>query len=605
MPEQSVKIVETLSKAGSIAVVGGSNDWRRPSFYVMKYLQKQGYRIIPINPRLAGQKILGEKVYAKICDVPFSIDIVDVFRPRDECVEIAEAAVDKGASCLWMQIGIENEKAARIAESAGLTVIMNRCPKIEHSRLSGLLGNGGFVSGLLSARRQTVPLPPEPRRNGGYVESNKPETLAVHAGTRPDAATGARITPLYQTAAFIFDNADHAASLYDLQEPGNVYGRLSNPTTAALEQKIASLDGALGACCVASGHAAQLIALYPLMAPGRRVVASKQLYGGSITQFTQSFKNFGWEAELVDINNHEEIKKAISEPNVAALFAESLANPDGTISDIEALAKLTREQKIPLIIDNTMATSVMCKPGNFGADIVLYSTTKFMSGHGNALGGCVVDMGSFDWKNSRHSSLLIEPNEAYHGIRFAETFGKLSYITYCHASVLRDLGPTMAPMNAFLTLTGLETLPLRMRQHNENAEKVAQFLRNHNGVTKVSWAGFTDSTHHELGKKYLTGGFGSVFTFVVKAGYEAGQQLVENCNLLSHLANIGDTRSLIIHPASTTHRQLTESQKKQAGIEPGKIRLSIGIEHADDIIADLAGALDLVLRVDSKQHIKI
>ena len=594
MPDDNLKIVEALSTAKSIAVVGASDDWRRPSFYVMKYLQKQGYRIAPINPRLAGKLILGETVYKKISEVPFPVDIVDVFRPPHECLEIAKNAIGIGASCLWMQIGICCEEAASIAEAAGLTVIMNRCPKIEHSRLSGLLGNGGFVSGLLSARRQTVPNPPRPLRNGGYIESNNPETLAVHAGTRPDGATGARITPLYQTASFTFDDADHAASLYDLQEPGNVYGRLSNPTTAALEQKIASLDGALGACCVASGHAAQLVALYPLMAPGRKIVASKQLYGGSITQFTQTFENFGWEAELVDIHDLKAVGRAISEPEVAVLFAESLANPDGTCTDIEALSKLAHGAQIPLLIDNTMATSVMCKPGVFGADVVLYSTTKFMSGHGNALGGAVVDMGSFDWMNARHSSLLTDPNPAYHGIRFAETFGKLSYITYCHASVLRDLGPTMAPMNAFLTLTGIETLPLRMRQHNENAEKVAHFLRDHKAVADVSWAGFSDSPYYERAKKYLTFGAGSVFTFVVKDGYYAGQKLVENCNLLSHLANIGDTRSLIIHPASTTHRQLTDTQREQAGIGAGTIRVSIGIENPNDIIADLDGALKVV-----------
>ncbi len=593
MPDDNLKIVEVLSRAKSIAVVGASDDWKRPSFYVMKYLQKQGYRILPINPRLAGKSILGETVYKKISEVPHPIDIVDVFRPPKECLEIAENAVAIGASCLWMQIGINSEEAASIAEAAGLAVIMNRCPKIEHSRLSGLLGNGGFVSGLLSARRQTVQNPPRPLRNGGYIESNNPETLAVHAGTRPDGATGARITPLYQTASFTFDDADHAASLYDLQEPGNVYGRLSNPTTAALEQKIASLDGALGACCVASGHAAQLVALYPLMAPGRKIVASKQLYGGSITQFTQTFKNFGWEAELVDIHDLNAVERAILEPEVAVLFAESLANPDGTITDIEALSKLANGAQIPLLIDNTMATSVMCKPGVFGADVVLYSTTKFMSGHGNALGGAVVDMGSFDWMSARHSSLLTDPNPAYHGIRFAETFGKLSYITFCHASVLRDLGPTMAPMNAFLTLTGIETLPLRMRQHNENAAKVAHFLRDHKAVADVSWAGFSDSPYYELAKKYLAFGAGSVFTFVVKDGYYAGQKLVENCNLLSHLANIGDTRSLIIHPASTIHRQLTDTQREQAGIGAGTIRVSIGIENPNDIIADLEGALEV------------
>ena len=594
MPDDNLKIVEVLSTAKSIAVVGASDDWKRPSFYVMKYLQKQGYRILPINPRLEGKSILGETVYSKITDVPYPIDIVDVFRPPRECIEIAENAVAIDASCLWMQIGIESEEAALIAEAAGIKVIMNRCPKIEHSRLSGLLGNGGFVSGLLSARRQTVPKPPVPVRNGGYIESKNAETLAVHAGTRPDGATGARITPLYQTASFTFDDADHAASLYDLQEPGNVYGRLSNPTTAALEQKIAALEGALGACCVASGHAAQLVALYPFMAPGRKIVASKQLYGGSITQFTQTFKSFGWEAELVDIHDLEAVKKAISKPEVAVLFSESLSNPDGSITDIEALSKLAKSSQIPLFIDNTMATSVMCKPGVFGADVILYSTTKFMSGHGNALGGAVVDMGSFDWMNARHSSLLSDANPAYHGIRFAETFGKLSYITFCHASVLRDLGPTMAPMNAFLTLTGIETLPLRMRQHNENAAKVAHFLRDHPAVINVSWAGFSDSPHYDRAKKYLDFGAGSVFTFEVKDGYHAGQKLVENCNLLSHLANIGDTRSLIIHPASTIHRQLTDTQREQAGIGAGTIRVSIGIENPDDIIADLEGALKVV-----------
>jgi O-acetylhomoserine (thiol)-lyase len=594
MPDENIKIVEVLSTAKSIAVVGASDDWKRPSFYVMKYLQKHGYHIIPVNPRLRGQSILGETVYKKISEVPYPIDIVDVFRPPEECLEIAKNAVEIGASCLWMQIGIRSEEAASIAAAAGLKVIMNRCPKIEHSRLSGLLGNGGFASGLMSARRQTVPKPPLPLRNGGYIQSNNPETLAVHAGTRPDGATGARITPLYQTASFTFDDTDHAASLYDLQEPGNVYGRLSNPTTAALEQKIASLDGALGACCVASGHAAQLVALYPLMTPGRKIVASKQLYGGSITQFTQTFKSFGWEAELVDIHDLKAVKKAIMKPEVAVLFAESLANPDGTVTDIEALSELAKSARIPLAIDNTMATSVMCKPGVFGADIVLYSTTKFMSGHGNAMGGAIVDVGSFDWMNARHSSLLSDANPAYHGIRFAETFGKLGYITFCHASVLRDLGPTMAPMNAFLTLTGIETLPLRMRQHNENAAKVAYFLRDHPAVINVSWAGFSDSPHYNRAKKYLSFGAGSVFTFEVKDGYQAGKKLVENCNLFSHLANIGDTRSLIIHPASTIHRQLTDTQREQAGIGAGTIRVSVGIENPNDIIADLEGALEVI-----------
>ncbi len=416
----------------------------------------------------------------------------------------------------------------------------------------------------------------------------------MHAGTRPDAGAGARITPIYQTTAFAFDDGDHAASLYNLQEPGNIYGRLSNPTTAALEQKLAALDGGIGACCVASGHAAQLVGLYPLMAPGRKIIASKKLYGGSITQFTRSFTRFGWQAELVDIHDLSAVRQAVSAPEVAVLFAESLANPDGNVCDIRQLADIAHDAGIPLIIDNTMATPVMCQPGGHGADIIIYSTTKFLSGHGNALGGAIIDMGSFDWFSGRGWPALSAPDPAYHGISFAETFGPHGYITYCHASVLRDLGPTLAPMNAFLTLTGLETLPLRMRQHNENAERVALFLSKHKKIAAVSWAGLKESPYHQLAKTYLKGGAGSVFTFTLWGGYAAGQALVESCNLLSHLANIGDTRTLIVHPASTTHRQLTSEQRQAAGVGDGVVRLSVGIEHADDIIADLSAALDLL-----------
>lgn len=589
--DEDYLIAEVLAQTKTIAMVGASANWKRPSFFVMKYLQKHGFRVVPVNPGLAGQTLNGEICYESLSAIPDAIDLVDIFRRSEECPALAEEAAAIGAKSLWLQIGVISEQAQRTAADHGMQFIQDKCPKIEHSRLSGLLGLGGFYSGTLSSHRASHRQPPSPRRNGGLAQSQHIETLSIHAGNRPDAATGSRITPIYQTTAFLFDDCDHASSLYNLQEPGNIYGRLSNPTTAVLEQRLAALDGAVGACCVASGHAAQLVALYPLMAPGKTIIASDKLYGGSITQFTRTFTQFGWQANLVNIHDLDAVHKAVSKEDVAVLFAESLANPDGNVSDIEKLAAIAHNAGIPLIIDNTMATPVMCQPGKFGADIIVYSTTKFLSGHGNALGGAVVDMGSFDWLRSANYPSLSAPDPAYHGITFAETFGKHGFITYCHASVLRDLGPTLSPMNAFLTLTGLETLPLRMRQHNENAEKVANFLNQHEKIAQVSWAGLSSSPYYSLAKKYLQHGAGSVFTVSLKGGYEAGIQLVENCNLISHLANIGDTRTLIVHPASTTHRQLTSDQREAAGVGDSIVRLSIGIEHADDIIADLDGAL--------------
>jgi len=589
--DEDYLIAEVLGQTKTIAMVGASANWKRPSFFVMKYLQKNGFRVIPVNPGLAGQTLNGEICYESLSAIPDSIDLVDVFRRSEECPALAEEAVAIGAKSLWLQIGVTSDQAQKIASDNGMQFIQDKCPKIEHSRLSGLLGLGGFYSGTLSSHRASNRQPPSPRRNGGLTQSHHLETLSIHAGNRPDAATGSRIPPIYQTTAFAFDDCDHASSLYNLQEPGNIYGRLSNPTTAVLEQRLAALDGAVGACCVASGHAAQLVALYPLMAPGKTIVASDKLYGGSITQFTRTFNQFGWRANLVNIHDLDAVNEAVSKKNVAVLFAESLANPDGNVSDIDKLAKIAHDAGIPLIIDNTMATPVMCQPGKFGADIIVYSTTKFLSGHGNALGGAVVDMGTFDWLNCAKYPSLSAPDPAYHGITFAETFGKHGFITYCHASVLRDLGPTLSPMNAFLTLTGLETLPLRMRQHNENAAKVAHFLNQHEKISNVSWAGLSSSPYYSLAKKYLQNGAGSVFTVSLKGGYEAGIKLVENCNLISHLANIGDTRTLIVHPASTTHRQLTSEQREAAGVGDNIVRLSIGIEHADDIIADLYGAL--------------
>ena len=584
------QIAAILQQTKTIAVIGASDNWKRPSFYVMKYLLSQGYQIIPVNPRLAGQTILGQTCFESLADIPQQIDMVDIFRPASDCPDIVEQAISIGAKTVWMQIGIVSEVAASRATEAGLDVIMDKCPKIEHTRLSGLLGLGGFASGFLSSLRPAAPPVPPAKRDGGLFFSDKPETLSIHAGARPDAATGARQVPVYHTAAFAFDNTDHAASLYDLQQPGNIYGRLSNPTTAVLEQRLASLDSGIGACCVGSGHAAQMVALYPLMKPQAKIIASTRLYGGSITQFAFSFKKFGWDVAFVDVSDADAVKAACDDPDAALLFTESLANPDGNISDLEMLAEIAHARQLPLVVDNTMATPILCRPKDWGADLVLYSTTKFLAGHGQALGGAVVDTGLYDWSNGRFDSLSM-PDPAYHGISFAETFGPLGYITYCHASVLRDLGPVMSPHNAWLTLLGLETLPLRMRQHMENAEQVALFLSKHPKVETVSWAGLPASPYHGLAKKYLNIGAGSVFTFSVIGGIEAGMKLVEGCNLISHLANIGDTRSLIIHPASTTHRQLTSEQRQKAGLGDSTLRLSVGLEHADDIIHDLDSAL--------------
>ena len=585
-----LKIANILSSVKTIAMVGASNNWKRPSNFVMKYLQKKGYKIIPVNPREAGKKINNELCYASLKDIPINIDMVDVFRKSDECLELAKETIKINAKVFWIQIGIFNSDANELILKNNLECIFNRCPKIEHSRIFGELGSGGFYSKLISSKKNK--LKSRGKNSGNFFKSNNLETLSIHAGTAPDPITGARSFPIYQSTAFAFDDSEHAASLFNLQENGNIYGRLSNPTTAALEQKIAALDNAVGSCCVSSGHAAQLVALYPLLNPGKKIVASSKLYGGSITQFTKTFKSFGWETDLVDITNYEEVKQAIKSKNVRALFAESLSNPEGVVSDITQLSEIAHDEGIPLIIDNTMATQAMCQPANYGADIIIYSTTKFLSGHGNAMGGCVVDTGKFDWANNRGFEKLNEPDASYHGIKFYETFGNLAYINFCHACALRDLGTTMSPFNAYLTLTGIETLNLRMQKHMSNAEKVANFLIKHNKVDTVSWSGFQNNKSHKLAKKYFKFGFGSVFTFSVKSGYDGAKKVVENCNLFSHLANVGDTKSLIIHPASTTHRQLSSEQREISGAGDSVIRVSIGIEHSDDIIKDLKTTLD-------------
>jgi O-acetylhomoserine (thiol)-lyase len=417
------------------------------------------------------------------------------------------------------------------------------------------------------------------------------ETLAVHAGAKPDPTTGARATPIYQTTAFVFEDVDHAASLFNLQTFGNIYSRLTNPTVSVLEERVASLEGGSAGLAVASGHGAQMIAFHTLMEPGDEFIASKKLYGGSITQFGHSFRKMGWTAKMVDPDEPENFKRALSK-KTKAIFVESLANPGGVVVDIEAVAKVAHDVGVPLIVDNTLASPYLCRPVEWGADIVIHSATKFLGGHGNSIAGVIVDGGRFDWAATPGKyPALTEPTESYHGLRFYETFGNFGYAIACRAVGLRDLGPALSPFNAFLVLTGIETLPLRMERHCANAMTVAEFLKGHKKVAWVSYAGLKDDKYHALAKKYLPKGAGAVFTFGVKGGYEAGVKLVENVQIFSHLANIGDTRSLIIHPASTTHRQLTPDQLRAAGAGPDVVRLSVGIETVDDLIADLDQAL--------------
>ena len=425
------------------------------------------------------------------------------------------------------------------------------------------------------------------------MTEQKLETLTIHGGQEPDPTTKARITPIYQTASYVFDDPDHAARLFGLQEFGNIYSRIMNPTNDALEKKIAALEGGVGALGVASGHAAQLIAFHTLMEPGCNIVAAKKLYGGSLNQLGESFRKFGWETRFVDTNDPANVAAAIDD-NTRCVFIESLANPGGVVSDIAAIAEAAHNAGIPLIVDNTMATPALCRPFDHGADIVVHSCTKFLNGHGNAVGGLIVDSGKFDWKASDKFPSLTQPNGSYHDVVLAdalEPIGPIAFITACRVLGLRDLGPAMAPMNAFLALTGMETLALRMERHCSNALTVAKWLQDHPKVAWVSYAGLESDRYKSLADRYIGGKGGAVFTFGLTGGFAAGKALVSRVALFSHLANIGDTRSLIIHPASTTHSQLDEEELVAAGAGPDVVRLSIGIEHVDDIIADLDQAL--------------
>jgi O-acetylhomoserine (thiol)-lyase len=388
----------------------------------------------------------------------------------------------------------------------------------------------------------------------------------------------------------VFDDVEHAASLFGLQAFGNIYTRIGNPTCAVLEERVAALEGGTAGLAVASGHAAQVVVMHALMMPGEEFVASKKLYGGSINQFNHSYKNFGWNVAWADPDDISTFEKAVT-PNTKAIFIESIANPGGVIIDIEAVAKIARKAGVPLIVDNTLATPYLCKPIDYGADIVVHSLTKFLGGHGNSIGGLIVDGGSFNWLQNKRYPMLSEPRPEYSGMVLGETFGNFAFAIACRVLGLRDLGPALSPFNAFLILTGIETLPLRMQRHSDNAQAVAKWLAQRPEVAWVSYPGLASDKYNALAKKYMPKGAGAVFTFGLKGGYDAGVKLVSNVQLFSHLANIGDTRSLIIHPASTTHKQLSDAQKVQAGAGPDVVRLSIGLEDTVDLIADLEQGL--------------
>jgi len=427
--------------------------------------------------------------------------------------------------------------------------------------------------------------------------SDKPsygfETLQVHAGARPDPATGARQTPIYQSTAYVFRDADHAAALFNLQEVGYIYSRLTNPTVSVLAERIATLEGGAGGICCSSGHAAQILALFPLMAPGRNIVASTRLYGGTVTQFSQTIRRFGWSAKFVDFDDLDAVKAAIDD-DTRAIFCESIANPGGYITDLDAIAGIAQAAGLPMIVDNTSATPYLCRPIEHGATLVVHSATKYLTGNGTVTGGAIVDSGTFNWSASGKFPSLSDPEPAYHGLKFHETFGPLAFTFHGIAIGLRDLGMTMNPQGAHYTLMGIETLSLRMERHVENAIKVATWLEGHPKVAAVTYAGLPSSPYAERVPRICPKGAGGLFTFALKGGYEACVKLVDSVNLFSHVANLGDTRSLIIHSASTTHRQLTEEQQVAAGAAPNVVRLSIGIENADDLIADLDQALAAV-----------
>jgi O-acetylhomoserine (thiol)-lyase len=415
-------------------------------------------------------------------------------------------------------------------------------------------------------------------------------TLCLHAGQIPDPTTGARAVPIYQTTSYVFDSADHAASLFNLQTFGNVYSRLSNPTVSVFEERVAALENGRAALALASGQAAQMTALLTLLQSGDELVSASTLYGGTYSQFEVNFRRFGIDTKFVNPDDPENFRKAITS-KTKALYAETMGNPGINVLDIEAVAKIAHEAGVPLVIDNTFASPYLCRPIDFGADIVVHSATKFMGGHGTTMGGVLVESGKFPWDNGKFPDMT-EPSRGYHGVRFFETFGDFGYMMKCRMETLRTLGPCLSPLNAFLLLQGLETLHVRMDRHVSNAQRVAEFLEAHPQVAWVNFPGLKSSKYHALAQKYLPKGAGSIMTFGIKGGMEAGVKFIEACQFLSHLANVGDAKTLVIHPASTTHRQLSEEEQVRAGVGPDMIRLSIGIEEIDDILWDIGQALE-------------
>ena len=416
------------------------------------------------------------------------------------------------------------------------------------------------------------------------------DTLCLHAGQVPDPATGSRAAPIYQTAAYVFDDTDHAASLFNAQTFGNIYSRLSNPTTAMFEERMAALEGGRAALAVASGLAAQMTALLTLLSAGDHLVSASTLYGGTYSQFDVNFRRMGIETTFVDPDHPENFTAAIQD-NTRCIFIETIGNPSNNLIDIQAVADIAHQHDIPLMVDNTFASPYLCRPFEHGADIVVHSATKFIGGHGTSIGGVIVESGKFPWDNGKFPD-MIEPSKGYHGIRFYETFGDFGYITKCRLETLRTLGPSLSPFNAFLFLQGLETLHLRMARHVENALRVAEHLNDHAAVSWVKYAGLKDNPYHALANRYLPMGAGSILTFGVKGGQDAGVKFIENAEFMSHLANVGDAKTLIIHPASTTHRQLDEEEQISAGVTPDMIRISVGLESIEDILWDIDNALN-------------
>lgn len=415
------------------------------------------------------------------------------------------------------------------------------------------------------------------------------ETLCLHAGQLPDAATGARAVPIYQTTSYVFDDTDHAASLFNLQTFGNVYTRLMNPTNAAFEERMAALEGGSGALALASGMSAQMVALLTLLEAGDHMVSASTLYGGTYSQFDVTFRRMGIDTTFVDPDEPENFAAAIT-PKTKALYAETLGNPLTNVLDFEKVSDIAHAHGIPLVVDNTFATPYLCQPFAHGADIVTHSATKFIGGHGTSMGGVVVESGRFPWDNGNFP-MMMEPSPGYHGVRFYETFGDFGYIMKARMETLRTLGPSMSPFNAFMFLQGLESLHVRMDRHCENTMKVAKYLESHKQVSWVSYAGLESSRYYDLAQKYLPRGQSSIFAFGIKGGKEAGVKFIEGVEFLSHLANVGDAKTLVIHPASTTHRQLNDEQLEAAGVGQDMIRMSVGLENVDDILWDIDQAL--------------